>query len=692
MADNIPKEVFARIKQEVILSEKINTNELEPVIRENLSRYVSRHVPDIGSSQDWDVILNEVYPVIQRELPAIFFRNPRVFLKPRNKTFIAKRRNPQTGAMEEKELDSQKSAKTQEAILNYKLEEIRYKKETQKVLLDALLFQHGILWHGYKGDFGMTDEKSMLIENDDVFVSRLSPLKFLKDPSVPMSLLENCYWLGRSFEVKMDDLIDDDKLDVDKKQIKGRLGYGEMIEEKNPGKIGVTGGQDQLQIGRTVKPLSEFLEKDYKNSSMARFVTLHEIFIRPTLKEKRDGKKGYVLLYTKEQDKPLRVKDWPYKAKGWPAIPLQFNPLNDDMFGLSDIEVWGRIADQKNMIVNLQLRNAKENCKVWVGYNKDIVNQEEDVEKIRQGEQTVLGFNGNPAEAIKVMSAAGAASGELYQLDGRIQRNLEDKSGITELGMGQLQSGEESATSVEIRSQNMSARPAYRQDIMSDFISDSVHFLNQLIKQYYPVDKAVRIIGSLDLEWSNDPSKEEIQAETDAEIDVLSMLPENPDKELKEMNAILNMMYQALTTPQIMQKITQEGYTLNVSPVIENLLLRLRVRNPDVYRHLRPEESQGFASVAELRTAGQNVKAALAGQAPPSPPQPGQDHAARLEMYNEFADLIKELGDSPALQMLTQLMQAQKMIQDEEEKKQPKAGTKVPNLNGKMSAFMGASK
>lgn len=685
MADNIPKEILTRIKQEVILSEKINTNELEPVLRENLSRYVSRHVPAIQSSQDWDVILNEVYPVVQRELPSIFFRNPRVFLKPRQKTFIAKRRNPMTGVMEEVELDSMKSAKTQEAILNYKLEEIRYKKETQKVLIDALLFPHGILWHGYKGNFGMTEERSLFIEDEDVFVRRLSPLRFLKDPSVPMSLLEEARWIGRSFEVPLLDLVQDDVLDVDPKQIRGRLGYGEMVEEKNPAKIGQTGGYDQKQIGRTVKPLSEFLDKDYKNSSIARFVTLHEIFIRPTPKEKRDGKKGYILLYTKEQEKPLRVDNWQYKAKGWPAIPLQFNPLNDDGFGLADIQVWGQIADQKNMIVNLQLRNAKENSKVWVGYDKNKVGSEEDIDKIRQGDQTIIGFDGPPKDTLSVMSASGAGSAELYQVDGRIQKNLEDKSGVTELAMGRLQSGEESATSVEIRSQNMSARPAYRQDIMSDFISDSVHYLNQLIKQFYPVDKAVRIIGSLDLEWSDNPSKEEIQAETDAEIDVLSMLPENPDKEIREMQTILTLMYQALTTPEISGKIKEEGMIINISPIIENLLLRLRVRNPDVFRHVKPEESQGYASVAELRAAGDNVKAALAGQEPISPPAPGQDHRARLEVYGNFMSLIGELGDTPASKILNQLIQIQEALAQEEEAERAKVGNKPLKMSAEMA-------
>lgn len=684
MADSLSKDQLTRIKQEVILSEKVNENNLEPRIREAIARYTSRHIPDVQSTQDWDVVLNEVYPIIQYELPSTFFRSPRTFLKPRQKTFIAKRRNPLSGIMEEVELDSTKSAKTQEAIMNYKLETIRYKNEVQKALLDALLFPHGVLWHGYKGDFGMTQEQSLFIEDEDVFVQRLNPMRFLKDPSVPMSNLEEARWVGRSFDVPYRELVEDDILDVDKSQIKGNLGYGELVGLKKKSSDRNAGGQDILSTSRALRPLSEFLSKDYQNSTMARFVQCYEIFIRPTAKEKRQGGKGTILLYTKEQDKPLRISNWGYKAKGWPAKILCFNPLNDDMFGLSDIEVYGPIADQKNMVVNLQLRNAKENSKVWVGFDMSGLD-EEDISKIQSGDQTIIGFkDGNINEKIQVKSAASMGSGELYLLDGRIQRNLEDKSGVSDLKKGFLQSGEESATSVKIRNSGGSVRALYRQDIMTDFLKESIHFLNQLIKQYYPVEKAVRIVGSLDVQWSDNPSKEEIQAETDVEIDVISMLPEDPDKEVQQLEMVLNLMIQAINDPGVSQKIAQEGMTFNISPIVEQLLMRLRIKDPDVFRKIRPEESQGFASVAELRAAGDNVKAALSGGQPPSPAQPGQDHRARLEIYGEFAQLLQQLesnlGETVAGKILQSLMMAQSAMAEEDQQKQPKEGTKIPSL------------
>src|SRR3990167_6753861 len=632
------------------MAKKLNEDQLQAQMREAIERYTGVFVPAIGLN--WDVVLNEIYPIIQYNLPSTFFRNPRVFLKPRNKTFISKKRNPLSGVMEEIELDSSKSAATQEAILNYVLSEIKFKQEVRKVLMDALLFRFGALWHGYKGNFGMTDERSIYIKDENVFVKRLSPLRLLKDPAVNMSNLDEARWIARSFDYPLKDLLEDDRLNINRKEIKGKIGYGDKVltgdNKLIPGDIIVPG----------TKPLIDFADKDYKNQLGSRFVEVFEIFIRPTPKEKRNGEKGKVILYTFEQTEPLRTSKWPYKAEGWPVQILEFNQLNDSQFGLADIDTYRQDADQKNSIINLQLRNAQENSKVWVGLSKEGAN-EEDLDAVKQGDQTIVRFEGgNPRDKMFVASAGGQASSELYLIDQRIDKSLQDKSGVSDLKKGFIQSGEESATSVKIRNAGGSARPSYRQDIMADFLKASTHFLNQLLKQYFPIDKAVRIVGSLDIEWSQDPSEEEVQADTDVEIDVISMLPEDPEKELRQLNSVLILMVQGITEPAIKQKLAEEGKAIEISPIIEQLLLRLKIKNPDVFRGIKPEESQGFVSVAEIRAAKDNVSAALAGSPEvPSPPAEGQDHVARLEMYTTILQLISEMGDTQASQMLQQLIQ-----------------------------------
>jgi len=681
MPDKQPtKERLSALMSEILMAEKFNEEELKPIGIEAIERYTGTFVPRFG--MDWDILLNEVYPIIQNNLPSTFFRNPKAFLKPRNKTYISRKRDPVTEKMVEVQVDSQESARTQEAIVNYQLDEIKYKRETRNCLLDALLFPHGVLWHGYKGDFGMTEEQSIFVKQDKIFVKRISPMRFIKDPAVTFSNLEEATWVGRIIDVRMQDLIEDDKLDVDKKLIKGFPGFGTkvglnsaMIKAATDGTP--SNGADISNVYR--KNLLDFADEDFKKSSASRFVKLYEIYLRPTKKERREGSKGWVLLLTDEQDKPLRVNTWKIKAEGFPAQLLQFNEVPDRMLGIPDIATYASIADQKNVITNLQIRNAQENTKVWVGINKGGAD-EEDIEKVQEGENTIILFDGDTpvGQRMFVASPGGQASSELYIIDQRIQRNLEDKSGVSDLKRGFLQSGEESATSVKIRAAGSSARPAYRQDIMADFLRASVTYIVQLNKQFIPYKDAVRIIGSLDVTWSEDPSESEIQAEVDVELDVISMLPENPEEEAARFNQTLAMAIQALTVPEIKQKLLQEKKMINLSPIIEQILIRQRIRDPEIFRNLKPEETEGYVSVAEVRAAKANVEAALAGnQQIPSPPAEGQDHRARLEVYTTIMGLIQGLGDSIATQVISQLIEVQSALMQAEQAKQPTPGQKL---------------
>lgn len=681
MSVKIDKDRLYELRNQILMAEALNREELEPMMIESIERYMGKYVPKYG--YNWDILLNEVYPIVQTNLPAIFFRNPRAYLKPRNKTYIAKVLDPATGKKVDTQLDSQKSANTQEAILNYSLELMNYKKETQKVLLDSLLFPFGVMWHGYKGDFGMTEEQSLYIDNDMAFVRRLCPTRFIKDPNVNMSNLDEAKWVGRIIDMPYQDLIEDENLNVNKKLIKGFKGYGDKvgtatIQRSTQFQALQTGGGDVLQLNNLKRNLLDFAESGFKNSKYSDFVRTYEIFLRPTKKEKRDGGKGYILLLTFEQPEPLRVNSWVIKAKGFPSKILQFNEIPDAQFGLDDVSTYKSIADQKNIMTNIAIRNAQENSKLYVAVAAD-GNDEEDIKKIQNGDQTILIFKGDTVQGkMLVQSGSGAASSELYQAIGMIQKNLDDKSGVTDLRRGVLQSGEESAMSVKIRAGSSSARPQYRQDQMTDFLKESLKYTLEILKQFMPISDAVRIIGSLDLQWSDKPTTEEIQADVDVEIDPISILPENPQDEIQQLNQVLQLMFQGLTDPVIAQKIAQEGMTINVTPIIQQLLLRMKIKDPDVFRTIKPEESMGFASVQQLRVAQGNVEAIMHGQ-PPQPPQPGDDHAAQIAVYQPILKLLAEAGQqqTQAFAALAQLIQVQSAMLQEAQDKQASAGQQV---------------
>ena len=540
--------------------------------------------------------------------------------------------------MVEVQADSNESAKTQEGLLNYGISQMGYKKETRKTLLDALMFPYGILWHGYKGNFGMTEERDINNRKNATFVRRISPTRFVWDPTVPMSQIDDGDFVGRVIDMPLRDVIEDDQFDVSK-ELKGFVGFGEKIGSstiKNPG------GQDIVVKGTT--PLLSFAEKGFDKTTGARFVRVFETFIRPTKKEKREGSNGWIALLTFEQDKPLRISPWSIKAEGFPSKILEFNQLNDQRFGLTDIETYRQITDQKNIIINQQIENATQTGKVWIGLSKEGADEEE-VDAVRDGNNTIVTFSeGNPRDRMYVASAGGQASSELYTLDGRIQQNLDNASGVSDLRRGVLRSGEESATSVKIRANNGASRVLYRQDLMKDFLTCSYLYINQLQKQFVSNEEAVRIMGTLDIEWSGNISKEELQADVDVEIDVISMVPENPETELQNLNETLSQMVQALTIPEIRTKILQEGKTINLSPIIEQILLRQRIKDPNIFRNLSPEESKGFVSVQQMEEAQQNVQAAITGQPIPFPPTEEDDSNAKLRVYTQIQQILKMQG------------------------------------------------
>lgn len=679
----ITKQELFDLKNQIIMAETLNREELQPKMTESLQRYVGDYVPKYG--YNWDIILNEVYPIVQTNLPAIFFRNPRAYLKPRQKTFIAKVFDPSVNKKVETILDSQKSANTQEAILNYTLERIRYKQENRKCLLDALLFPHAVLWHGYKGDWGMTAEASLYIKNDMPFVERLCPTRFIKDPNVNMANIHKARWVGRIIDIPYQDFMEDDQLNIDKRLIKGFKGYGDKVgsaayaQAVAAGQAPQTGGGDTRPVNPFAKNLIDFTEEGYKKSNSANFIRCYEIFKRPTKKQEREGQKGKILLLTFEQPEPLRENEWTIKAEGFPSKILQFNELPDAMFALSDVDTYKSIADNKNILVNLANRNVQENSKLYVALATAGLDGEEDVTKVQSGDQTILLFKGDTiANKMSVQSGAGAASGEIYQAINYTQKNLDDKSGVTDLRRGVLQSGEESAISVKMRAAATSARPAYRQDIMTDFLRESLDYINQLNKQFMPFDEAVRIVGSMDLQWSDKPSQEEIQADVDVEIDPISIAPENPQDEADRLNLVMNMMIGAITNPGVATKIATEGMTFNLTPVIQQLLMRMKIKDPDIFRAIKPEESMGFASVEQLRKAQANVEAALHG-APVAPPSEADDHATQISVYQPILKLLQEAGQAQtqAFAVLSELIQIQASMLEDQMSKQATPGMKV---------------
>ena len=64
------EQFISQIKQEIIMSKKLNEDVILPQMQEAIQRYTGTFIPNIGSN--WDIALNEIYPIIQFNFPSIF--------------------------------------------------------------------------------------------------------------------------------------------------------------------------------------------------------------------------------------------------------------------------------------------------------------------------------------------------------------------------------------------------------------------------------------------------------------------------------------------------------------------------------------------------------------------------------------------------------------------------------------------
>ncbi len=671
----VDQEFVDNLWQEIRLSEKIIETELIPKMRESLTRYTGDFVPRMAKG--WDILINEAYTNIQLNLPSTFFQAPHIFCRAETKQFIVKEFDPIQQRRVEVVKDSTKSCRIQEGLHNYLLEEINYKDEIRQVNLDAHLFPYGVSWKGYHGEFGIGDDGSIDLKKEEIFYKRWRPDWLFWDPAA--TNMKTARWIARKIELPLEDVVANKRFKVSK-ELRGKQGFQNLVGQN---KSRPKSGQDEKIIhpsGGSLDTLINFASEQFRQSSRSQFIELFEVWHRPSQEERAEGKKGVILMLTREQDKPLEEKKWQYDMEGWPANVLAYSPLNDRFVGLSELLVYADQMDEKNAIRNAQLQNAESNANVTLVVDGNSVPPETQ-RKWREGDNKIIvatPANGDIRSAAMFLSPQQVSS-EFYAFDRKNQEDLDKISGISDLRRGIKPPGEETAFAAQQRAAGAAARPLYKVDLMKDFILRDQKQFNQLMKQYFPIDKVIKITGDLAPEWIDDYTKEDIQAEVGFDLDVISMLPPNPDKEAQNLTNVLNLMLGALGNPAVMKKIMSEGNTFNVSPIIQKLLENLNVLDPEIFRPVRAEESKGFVSVSELEAAEANVNAIMKGtpfDQIPSPPEEGQDHEARIRVYTSTLRIFSQgAKESPIVVALAKLIQIQQQIAKEESKKNaPKSG------------------
>jgi len=526
-----------------------------------------------GGKPEWDedaVEVNLVFPNIEIMKPSIFPRNPRFFVHAQRERFIL-----DNGRI----LDGAKAASLLEDGVNYVAYATKLKRTIKQVRDDALLTTYGVIFIGYEGDMGINEEGNPYIVEDSIFAIRISPYRFLVDPEAT-----DCYtftdarWVAREYRILWEEFKADDWYE-NKDDIKpDSVGYDSKIVE------GGVGGEKSVN-----KSIIEFAGKHYEEQDDAKRITLIEMWIKGDHVEK----KKVVVFSMGGKPKAHKILPWPYKIKKmYPFRGLAFYKDNEEFYPISDIEQYWPQLEELGKIRTAQLKHVKHYGMRKIVLNVDAFESEEEIQKLEDPDagpfiRVHVGAAGDVSKVFKVVES-GSVPADMFMVDKKIADDIDKISGISDIRRGIPPPGMETGIEGKILYGAGSQRLAELKEEVGDFYEDIGRLIVQLIKQYWTIDTVVRRLGTLTPEWSEEFSAEDVAIEDDVEVDVGEAIP--MDEAVKKKFALdkLELIVKGATSPEIRQKLAEEGYEIKIAEAIKDAIREYGVKNDKLITRLDP--------------------------------------------------------------------------------------------------------
>ena len=525
---------------------------------------------DALTSQEF-INVNTVYADTEVLKPALFFRNPKIFITPKSPFFIATRTDPLTGQKQQVKMDGPRAAHTVEIGVNYNFREKNFEKEAKKCVADAILTPMGIIMVGYNTEFGVDEQENEFIKEEDIFFKWQDPRLFLIDPEA--DCISNARWCGREIFMPMEDFVDNQryKASVRKEVREGR---------------GLVGFQQTMKTPQAQSVLIDKADSLFREHSSAKRVHLIELWIKPTMEERRKLRKeqqgGKVVVIVQGIDEPAVVDKWPFKMDGFPWAEIVLHPINSEFYGMPSWLPYEQQLIEKNKIRTYQLENAKMHGNLKTYVDKDKVD-EEARKRAASGTPEIVEVQGPPGQAV-FQPGIPNVSVEFYRVDEKVNKDQENISGISDVKRGALARRAETATQANIQDRSSNTRTDYNRQDVADWIQTIARKVIQLMKQFYDTERIIRVVGSTEIEWSDNFSKSDITDEVDIEVDVATLQPINDPIRQRQALDLLQLSIQAISNPQVLQKLISEGANISLSEMIKELLKTLEIKNERIFQ------------------------------------------------------------------------------------------------------------
>lgn len=191
----------------------------------------------------------------------------------------------------------------------------------------------------------------------------------------------------------------------------------------------------------------------------------------------------------------------PFKPKNvgrrwYPFFGLSFNPVDGELYGLSDVELLIGLQDEYNATRDALAQHRKYSIPLRVVRSGGSLSPE-DVKNIRDGkygDTVVIGGDSSVPLNNDVTTLEGPPiNPALYDVS-MIRTDIEMVSGASDAARGMVAQAK-TATEAEIMQQGLASRTAERQDVIEDMIEDMARYAVEILTGELTLPEVVRFAG-----------------------------------------------------------------------------------------------------------------------------------------------------------------------------------------------------
>jgi hypothetical protein len=409
------------------------------------------------------ITVNLVYSHVKVEIPSIYFRNPKIFMKATKPSAVYR-------------------ARIQETVLTQDLEIMDLKSEMRKMILDVILFGSAFSKTTYYIDYNPKEEQPGDRGNILDLVQKFegNPIQSVEGDG-EVELGENGPQVVRwsPFNIAMRQGVTDIR-DPGFIAFKSLLFTDDIKNDK------------YFKNTKDLVPTIELTEAtqaklgNYYNREVGDCAGMNAVW------EIWDVEKGKKFVIAEGHEEALREPEdnaYPYDH---PGDLLKFTDIPDELLGMSEVDPYFPQLEEYNLHRTLHLQHTRKYTGRKTIVKRGVINTEEDKERLKSGDDAVVEVDGNVADVAILPDAQ--MSADTYRFIGAVKDEITELSGITPYKRGMLQ-GADTATEANIAETNSQTRDSDRVDVIQGFVKRILRKVRLCRKEFTPGEYIVQVTG-----------------------------------------------------------------------------------------------------------------------------------------------------------------------------------------------------